>query len=88
MRRIVRKATVISVDFNGELILLSLDKNTYFGSRSVGAEIIKFIGEPRAISEVLAYLFQLYTVDPLDCESDVEDFLRNCHSAGIVEWVE
>ncbi|MGI6852229.1 PqqD family protein [Mesorhizobium sp. 1B3] len=63
---------VVFCELGGELALLDLHSNTYYGLNKVGARIWELIQEPRSVSQLCEAIVEMYDVDPARCRVDVE----------------
>ncbi|KAA0232192.1 MAG: PqqD family protein [Xanthomonadales bacterium PRO6] len=86
MTRLIRKQSVISAKLDGDLVLLSLERDMYFGSKSVGAMIWELLEVPRTVEEIVGILQASFDVDTDQCLEDVRSFLNALVSAELVEW--
>jgi hypothetical protein len=85
---IVRKsARHVACEFNGEVVMLQLDKGRYFGLQGVGTAIWNNLEEARSIEEVCDAVAAQFDVDPQVCRNHALKFLTSLQEAGLVDVV-
>jgi len=75
----------VSVDLNGEAVVLDTDSGDYFGIDGVGARIWELIATPRRVAELAETLVSEYDVDPSQCRSDLQRFLQDLSEQGLID---
>ena len=75
---------VLFQEISGEIVLLDLASEQYFGLDEVGARIWALINEGRAVGEVADSLLQEYEVERATLESDIDELLRSLLEAGLI----
>jgi hypothetical protein len=83
--RVIAKASAVGCDVEGEMVLLDLDSDTYFGLNPVGADIWNYIREERSLQDIHSYLLSRYKVSRERCEQEVRALLTNLAAKGLVE---
>jgi hypothetical protein len=88
----IQKDQVISVssevlfqEVSGEMVLLDLASENYFGLDELGARIWGLLNEGKDVSQILELLLQEYEVDRKTLEEDVEELLGNLLEAGLIK---
>ena len=71
-------------DVDGQMVLLNLDTEQYFGLDAVGADIITRITE-RTWDDALASLLDDYEVDEAELRRDIEELVAALAAAGLLE---
>ncbi|MFH0709209.1 MAG: PqqD family peptide modification chaperone [Pseudomonadota bacterium] len=84
---IIRKNEVIFSEMDGELVMMDLDKNSYFGLNAVGKEIWELLSEANTIGGLCATLMQKYNVDLQRCKQDVTAHVDKMVEVGIVKTI-
>ena len=77
----------VSCKLDAEVAILNLDKSVYFGLKGAGAEIWQALEQPRSVEELCKLIVDQFDVEPARCEADVQRFLHELQSAGLVEAV-
>ena len=75
---------VLFQEVSGEIVLLDLASESYFGLDEVGARVWTLLSEGRALGEVLDALLEEYEVDRATLESDVGELLNQLLEAGLI----
>lgn len=85
---IVRKsARHVACEFNGEVVMLQLDKGRYFGLQGVGTAIWNNLDEARSVEEVCDDVAAQFDVDPAVCRNHALTFLASLQEAGLIDVV-
>ena len=75
----------VSVDLDGEAVVLDTDAGIYFGIDGVGARIWELLSSPRRVTDVVATLVDEYDVEPDACRADIERFLSDLYDQGLID---
>lgn len=78
---------VYVTEVDGEMVLLNLDSEVYFGLDSVGTDIINRL-TAQSSEMALTELIDHYDVDPQVLRRDVDDLVGKLLAAGLLERVE
>jgi len=68
-----------------EVVLLHMKSGEYYGLNSVGATIWDLIQEPKTVTQIRDVIVVKFNVEPHECDSDLEVFLREMHDKGLLE---
>ena len=79
--------SVLHREVNGELVLLDVQSEQYFGLNAVGADIVKRLTEER-YEVALAALAEDYEVDPATLQRDVQNLIDALVQAGLLNRVQ
>lgn len=79
-----RNRDVVFCELSGELALLDLHSNTYYGLNKVGARIWEMIQEPRSLPQLCEAIVEQYDVDPARCRIDIEALVRQLAEAKLI----
>jgi Coenzyme PQQ synthesis protein D (PqqD) len=80
-------ANVLHRQVDGQMVLLDLDSERYFGLNEVGADIVTRLTQ-QPFASALAELTRDYEVDPAVLHRDVADLLDALMKARLLERVE
>lgn len=83
--QLVASSSVATADLGGESVLLDPVSGRYFGLNEVGTRIFELLSEPRSVSELVDALVQEYEVGEGRLKRDVEQFVSDMMSRGLVE---
>jgi hypothetical protein len=68
-----------------EVVILDKKSGEYYGLNSVGATIWHLIQEPKAVKQIRDAILAEFEVEPHQCDSDLQAFLREMHAKGLLE---
>lgn len=71
-------------EVNGQLVLLNLDTEQYFGLDEVGAVMVDKLTEV-PVATALAELLAMFDVDPDRLRADVDNLVASLLGAGLLE---
>ena len=75
---------VLFQEVSGEMVLLDLSSESYFGLDAVGARIWGLLESGNSVGEVLDTLMQEYEVERETLEVDVGELLDRLLEAGLI----
>lgn len=84
-------SSLVSADVGDELVLLHVEKNAYYDTDAIGADIWHQLEQPVRVCDLCDRLVDKYEVDRETCQKDVlaflnealrEDVLRVVNTAG------
>lgn len=74
----------LSCEVGGEIVILNLVDDTYYGLTEVGAFVWRMLGEPRSAGEMRDAVLAEFEVEPAVCEADLARLLEDLSSRGLV----
>lgn len=80
-------ADVLYREVDGQLVLLDLGREQYFGLDEIGAQMIRCITS-MSLDDAITALGSDYAVDPEVLRADVEELVASLLEAGLLERVE
>ena len=84
---VVRDTEPIFTTIDGEVVMMSVRSQSYYGLGSVGSEVWNAIAMPCRVDEVCARLVTEFEVDPQTCQREVLDFLNDLVKRGLARVV-
>jgi hypothetical protein len=84
---LVASPGLMASEVDGELVMMHIDKGTYYGLDPVAARIYQALAEPKSVGEVCELMLQKFEVDPDTCRTEVLSFSQDLLSEGIVQTV-
>jgi len=72
---------------DGELVILDMKTEKYFGLDSVGSDIWKLIDEENSFQEILDAMLEMYDADPDQVNRDIEDLIEKLLTDNLIEPV-
>ena len=77
--------TVFAQEVDGEMVLLDMESENYFGLDEVGTAIWQAMQEKDTLKEVLNVLLEQYEVEEEMLENDLSDFIGKLVESGLVK---
>ena len=84
-QKVTFSESVFAQEVDGEMVLLDMDSENYFGLDSVGTDIWQAMQEKENLKEVLEELLKQYDVDEEVLEKDLLDFVVQLKENGLIE---
>ncbi len=75
MARIYRNPDMVATDMDGDTVMMSFERGTYFGLGGVGPRIWNLLENPTSMSAIVTTICAEYDVDEETCSADVQRFL-------------
>jgi ornithine carbamoyltransferase len=77
--------TVFAQEVDGEMVLLDMNSENYFGLDAVGTDIWQAMQEKETLQEVLEVLLEQYEVEEDVLKKDLLTFVDKLQESGLVE---
>jgi ornithine carbamoyltransferase len=84
-QKITFSETVFAQEVDGEMVLLDMESENYFGLDEVGTAIWHAMQEKETLHEVLDTLLEQYEVEAEVLERDLSNFVTKLLESGLVE---
>lgn len=84
---VVASKQQVSVDLQGDVVILELASGVYYGLQQVGSDIWKQLAEPVTVGAICAALLEEYAIEPERCEQETLAFLCELAAFGLIEIV-
>ncbi len=84
-QKLTFSATVFAQEVDGEMVLLDMESENYFGLDEVGTAIWQTMQERETLQEVFEALVEKYEVEAEVLEKDLSDFVGKLLESGLVE---
>ena len=84
-QKITFAETVFAQEVDGEMVLLDMESENYFGLDEVGTDIWQAMQEKETLKEVLEVLLEQYEVETEVLERDLSDFVGKLVESGLVK---
>lgn len=78
----------ICQEVSGEMVILDLNSEFYFGLNGTGCRIWQLLSSGRAIPDILQILSDEFDVSRQELEVDLRCLLDELHSAGLIQPAE
>ena len=84
-QKVIFADTVFAQEVDGEMVLLDMESENYFGLDEVGTAIWQAMQEKETLKEVFEVLLDQYEVEEEMLEHDLSDFVGKLVESGLVE---
>jgi hypothetical protein len=81
---VVRSAEILTALAGEDLMMMSLERGTYYGLDAVGAEIWELMRDPISVGDICAVLQSRYEVSGDQCLHDVLALLGELSTEGLL----
>lgn len=79
------KAGILAQEVHGEMVLLDLESENYFGLNETGARVWVLLQEGRALPDLFERLAEEFNADRARMEADVLSLISQLAEAGLVD---
>jgi Coenzyme PQQ synthesis protein D (PqqD) len=80
-----RNADLLSVEMDGDLVMMSIESGNYFGVSGIGPRIWELLESPRRFDALVESVVAEYEVDAETAASDLTTFLGKLEENGMIE---
>lgn len=87
-QKITFSQSVFAQEIDGEMVLLDMESENYFGLDEVGTSIWQAMQEKESLQEVFEVLMEQYEVEEEVLQKDLSDFVEKLLESGLVKVVE
>ena len=84
-QKIIFAETVFSQEVDGEMVLLDMNSENYFGLDETGTAIWQAIQNTGSLQKVYEEMLEQYEVEPEVLQKDLLDFAQKLSNSGLVE---
>ena len=84
-QKVIISPEVLFQEVSGEIVLLDLASESYFGLDEIGARIWALLNEEKTVGQIVEILLEEYEVDRARLEGDVSELLENLLEAGLIK---
>ncbi len=84
---VVQTENLLTSELDGETVLMSLARPSYYGLDATGQRIWTLIAQPRRVGDICAQLIEEYDVERSACEQQVCAFLAELKKEGLIRVV-
>ena len=84
-KKITFADTVFAQEVDGEMVLLDMNSENYFGLDAVGTDIWQAMQENESLSDVLTVLLAQYEVEESVLKKDLLDFVEKLQESELVK---
>ena len=84
-RTYFRKPDLLSVDMDGDLVMMSIETGNYFGVSGVGPFIWGLLETPHGLEQLVGAVCAEFEVDEATASADIAKFLGDLSENGMIE---
>ena len=84
LEKVVPSKDVLTQEVSGEMVLMDLSSEQYFGLDAVGTRVWNLLDQGISPADLLSILLREYEVEQQQLESDIEELLGQLLEAGLV----
>ena len=84
-QKITFSETVFAQEVDGEMVLLDMNSENYFGLDEVGTAIWQAMQESGSLEKVYQAMLEQYEVEPEVLQKDLLDFVQKLNDSGLAE---
>ena len=84
--KIMRHPDLLAVPMDGDLVMMSISKGTYYGINPVGAVIWDALQTPQTLEQLCQVVVKEFDVDVETCAKDVSNFVAQMLDAKVVQY--
>jgi len=84
-KKVLFSERVFAQEVDGEMVLLDMADENYFGLDAVGSDIWRLLQDGKNLKESHGLLVEMYEVSPRQLEEDIVEFVQKLLDAGLVQ---
>jgi len=82
-KKVQLSETLFAQEVDGEMVLLDMKSENYFGLDAVASEIWRLLQEGKSLEEILLELMEIYDVDETTLRQDLSNFIEQLQEQGL-----
>ncbi|NBB22957.1 PqqD family peptide modification chaperone [Runella sp. CRIBMP] len=87
MALFIRNNETISGQLNDDLVMVDIEKGSYFSLNSVATRIWELLENPLSSESLYEVLMAEYEVSPEQCRTEVNEYLEKMKELGLIQVV-
>lgn len=80
-----RNPELLSVEMDGDLVMMSIETGNYFGVSGIGPSIWHFLETPKRFDEIVDEIVENFEVEPDIAAADLRAFVASMAKNGMIE---
>jgi len=80
-----RSPDLIATEMDGDIVMMSLEKGSYFGLDGVGGAIWELMASPVTLDEIVGNLVARFEIEEEVCRADAQAFVEDLVDNGLAE---
>ena len=85
--RVCRAGDILDDDLDGELVMMDIERGSYFGLNKTATRIWALLEQPVVIKDLCEQLTSEFNVPAEQCSKEVSVFLQNLLARGLLQVV-
>ncbi|MEZ4590931.1 MAG: lasso peptide biosynthesis PqqD family chaperone [Chloroflexota bacterium] len=85
--QVVRSEDFITSTIDNDLVMMSLEKGTYYGLDAIGSHVWEQLAQPVTVQTLCHQLTEMFDVDLEQCQQDVLAFLTELQKENMIHVV-
>ena len=81
---LIRNPDLIATDMDGDTVMMSIERGTYFGIGGVGSRLWVLLAQPISMAQLTQTICSEYEVDAATCQADIAKFTQELLKNGLV----
>lgn len=83
--RFSRSTDLLTTVIDGDIVALSLSRDSYFGMSGTGVRVWELLETPRSIDELVALICSEFVVDEATARADIIAFVDELHQNRLLQ---
>jgi hypothetical protein len=84
---LTRNPDLIATDMDGDTVMMSIERGAYYGVAGVGSRVWELLAQPATIAQMAPLICAEFEVDELTCRADLQKFVQDLLTNGLVSPV-
>ncbi len=80
-----RNPELLSVEMDGDLVMMSIESGNYFGVSGIGPTVWNFLETSKQFDQVVDEIVENFEVEPGIAAADLRKFVENLAEHGMIE---
>lgn len=86
--KLVRQEDVLASIVEGELVMMNIQSDSFYGANAVGTRIWELLEQPLTVAQLCSLLQEEFDVDDQTCQQDVLPFIQKIIDEKLVRIIE
>jgi len=85
--KLVRQEDVLASIVEGELVMMNIQSDSFYGANAVGTRIWELLEQPLTVAQLCSLLQEEFDVDAQTCQQDVLPFIQKIIDEKLVRII-
>ena len=82
-----RKSQYLSVDMDGDLVMMDLEKGEYYGISGIGSDIWDILESPKSLREISDRICEIYEVETAAADAYIQELINSLLESDLIEML-